>query len=627
MSARRVALVTDELAPWTPGGIGQLLAHLVSDALQRDPSLRLTVVASGTASLQAAQLEERWGTRVQLVSVDGASASHDQSVAVMRALAQLEPFDAVEFADFRGLAFASIEEKALGAALAHTRIGVRIHGPASLIAWAEKLPVDARSFELERLSLLNADRVVAHLASTADAVASFFGFDAGWRERVVVEFPPLGPIAAAPPRSAGVRDLVFPTKLQAIKRPDLFVAAAARVMHRRPDWKGRAVMAAARPSTEAAAAVDALIPPELAARFVRHAGSHAERLALFASSVVVVPSDFESLSLAAWEAASQGAPLVVSARCPAFAPGTPLASWSGTVHFDGTLESLASAMERALELNAPPCLPPRAEPPWWLASVPAEAPLARGPLRVSVMVVDEGDEAALETTVASLGSTPFETVIGSRVTRTVAAPSRLVMLDVPSQFPVGACWAELVRSARGELVMALRAGDVVDRGFLEAASSALSARPELEAVVPAIDRRGVLGAAPTAGLHEPVVAVPGTVWRKSAWLEVREDAPSLEALCWTLGLDRALAGCRLVAAQRLGIRAGRPLVTDVDYVQRRLPVPLPAAIHPLALTGLRVASSSPLRHRLVDAIDARLRQTLPVGPRSLLRRLTHKLIP
>ena len=168
--------------------------------------------------------------------------------------------------------------------------------------------------------------------------------------------------------------------------------------------------------------------------------------------------------------------------------------------------------------------------------------------------------------------------------------------------------------------MALRAGDVLDRGFLEAASRALSARPELEAVVPAIDGRGVLGAAATAGLHEPVVAVPGTVWRKSSWLHAREDAPSLEALCWSLGLDRALAGCRMLAAQQLGIHAGRALVADLESVQRGLPVPL------LALTGLRVASSAPLRHRLVDAIDAKVRQTLP-GPRNLLRRLTHKLIP
>ena len=638
MSGQRIALVTDELSPWTRGGIGRLLAHLIDDALLRDTMATITVVVPHGNGLTTSELTRTWGPRVRLVHGEaprpGRHADHAQGVALMRTLDRLarenQPFDAVEFSDYRGWAFASLEEKQLGRAFGGTRLGVRLHGPASLIAWREGAGVDPHAFELERLSLLHAETVVAHLATTADAVASFFGFDARWRSGVRVEFPPLGRRAPVPGRAVrgSARDLVFPTKLQAIKRPDLFVAGAARVMRRRPDWRGRAILAAARPSAEVAAAIDSLVPPRLAHRFVLHAGSQAERAALFATSVVVVPSDFEAFSLAAWEAAMQGAPLVLSSKCPAFAPGTPLGSWDGTVHFDGTVDSLAHAMDRALDLEAGPCAPPPAAAPWWLEPGPSRPPPpSPGRPGVSVVVLDEGDDAALAATLASLTSgtvAPVETLVGAYVQRSIEPPAVLVELDLPTRFPAGASWCELVRATRSELVMAVRAGDLVDRDYLEMATHALGASANLVAVVPSVDGEGLLGCAPTAGLREPLVAVAGTVWRRGAWRQAPEDAPSLDALCWALGLDCALAGQRLVAAQQVGVSAGRELAVNPEYLHRRLPVPLPPSIHPLALAGVRVPAARPLRHRLVDALDARLRATLP-GARDVLRRLTDRL--
>lgn len=631
MNGRRLALVTEELAPWAPGGIGQILAHLIEDTLARSADVSVTVVVPHESVLEEQELKRRYGPRIELRHAErperGCSPDHAQGLAVMGALAQLEaegpPLEAVEFADFKGWAFAAVEEKRLRRALGQSRIGVRLHGPASLIAWRERTPVDPWVFELERLALANADVVVAHLGATADAVASFFGFDEAWRARVRVEFPPLGAELRARPERRATRDLVFATKVQAIKRPDLFVLAASRVMRQRPDWRGRAVLAASRASSDAGAALDALIPQEFKHRFVPHTGTRAERRELFAGNVVVVPSDFEAFSLVAWEAAQQGATLVLNERCPAFAAGTPLWSDAGTLRFDGTLDSLAQALERALALEAPPRAPPRPATPWWLAERPAPSPSNAQRASVSVVVLDDGRPAALEATLSSIAASerlPEETLVGCRRGRWPtprSAGARLVELDLPGEVPEGTAWCELVRAARGELVMALRAGDVPHPRWIGQAVAAFESS-DVDAVVPSIDGVPLLGAATMMGLWRPVVGAPGAVWRRRTWLGAREAAPSLESLCWALGLERALGGGSIVASQRLGVRAGGPLVFDAEWVTRQLPMPRPGAVHPMALTG-GGWTPPPLRYRIADRVERSVRRALPGSHRALRR--------
>lgn len=637
MSRSRIALVTDELAPRTPGGIGQLLAHLVAGAIQRDAGVAITIVAPAGSALDDAHLDSSWAGRVEVLHCDrpgsGRSPDHAQSLGIMRTLARAEragrPFDVIEFPDFRGWAFATLEEKRLRRAFSSARVGVRVHGPASVIAWQEHTPIDPWDFDLERLALLHADVVATHVGATADAIATFFGFDEAWRARVRVEFPPLGAVSRTAPVRRVTRDLIFPTKVQSIKRPDLFVVAAARVMRRRPGWQGRAILAAARPSGEASAAIDALIPGDLAHRFLRHRGSQSERLALFAGNVVVVPSDFEAFSLAAWEAAQQGCPLVLSSRCPAFALGTPLGSSGATVHFDGTVDSLTRAMERALDLESPPHPAPPPVTPWWFDDHPQAAPSACNTPALSVLVLDHGNGSAVEVTLASLAAgslVPHETLIGYRSGRApplaTSGGSRSVELDLPEGFPEGAAWCELARSARGEALMAVRAGDRVDPDWIEQAMAAL-ASPHVQAITPSVDGAALLGGATTAGLLAPVVAAPGSVWRRRTWSDAREDSPSLESLCWALGLDCALAGQSIVASQEVGVRAGSPLKADLDWLYRRLPVPLPGAVHPLVLMATRGAQP-PLRHRVADALETRFRSALP-GVHDLLRRQARRL--
>src|SRR5581483_6469221 len=122
----------------------------------------------------------------------------------------------------------------------------RLHTTDSIIARIEgRLPSmnQIALSELERKALLDADRVVAHLRPVAQACQQLYGFGPDWLERVTVEFPPITvePTAAMAPRVQ--RDLVFATKIQRCKRPDLFVRGAALFMRSQPEFGGRALFA------------------------------------------------------------------------------------------------------------------------------------------------------------------------------------------------------------------------------------------------------------------------------------------------------------------------------------------------------------------------------------------------
>lgn len=368
-----IAFATEELAPFGPGGIGKLTQLLVRQALA-EGATGVHLFVPATLGVTGARVGDLFGPRVtvsQFEAGDGSALSTSLSLAAHVATwCERSPaLDWIEFPDFRGLGFATLHRaRALG--LRHEpKIRVRVHGPNSLVSWHEQLPIDAEraaQFDLERSCLLLADEVLAPMEPVRDAVATFFRLGGDWRARVRIALPPrLGDVA---PRGASDRrgdDLIFPTKAQGIKRPDLFVAAAAEVMQRRPSWRGRAVLAAHRNPAVEEGLFDGL-PRPLARRFAWEQWSDLERTEHFQGQVIVVPSDFETLSLAAWEAAAAGARVVASTRCPAFAPGSPWAQWPGFHGFDGTVEGLVQALEQALDAPAPP--------PFEVPSAPVASP-------------------------------------------------------------------------------------------------------------------------------------------------------------------------------------------------------------------------------------------------------------
>jgi hypothetical protein len=377
-----VAFATRELYPFGPGGIGRLVHLLVKQALAEGATRVHLFLATNTppsAEAVARELGDRVTHSAFAASPDALTEA--RNLAEHLATGAYGPFEWIEFPDFRGLGCVVLHEALERPIAGRPELRVRIHGPNSLIAWHEGSALgasNATEFDLERASLAFADRVIAPLGSVRDAVGTFFRLGRAWTERVSVALPPR-PVQA-PVTVRMVQSIVFPTKLQPIKRPDLFVDAGVELLRARPAWRGQLVIAAhGHPAIEAE--LRARIPKEVASRFSWPEWSEADRAREFAGQVIVVPSDFETLSLAAWEAAGLGARVVASERCPAFAAGTPWHGWPGFFAFDGTVESLAAAMGRALDAPSPTLFAPASE------AIPARGELTAETRAVELTVI------------------------------------------------------------------------------------------------------------------------------------------------------------------------------------------------------------------------------------------------
>ncbi|HET9449441.1 MAG TPA: glycosyl transferase family 2, partial [Aggregicoccus sp.] len=374
MSARRVCLVADELFPLTAGGIGRVLHNLIVDSASRQAGVEFHVLVPSYVSFERAQFEAYFGSRAQLhyaspraeweptFDADGSypppgaftdSRWHAESLELMLHLKMLERsgirFDVIEFPDYKGWGYCSLQEKYLGRAFATTELAVRLHSTYGVIAQYEPHLVDKDGLsrhELERKALLDAERVVAHLPNIGEYNRAFYGLPSSWLDKVDVEFPPVTLEAPSPPRAVeGDRDLLFLTKVQWIKRPDLFVRGAALFMRQNPEYRGRAVVACHAPFSDYTESVKRLVPADLRERFVFQ-GPQAGREEAMARGIVVIPSDHEALNLTAYEAAAAGAQLVLNAACAAFAPGTPFVDGQNCHTFDGSVEGLAEALQR-----------------------------------------------------------------------------------------------------------------------------------------------------------------------------------------------------------------------------------------------------------------------------------------
>src|SRR5690606_1578416 len=111
------------------------------------------------------------------------------------------------------------------------------------------------------------------------------------------------------------------------------------------------------------AGLRALVPEPLKEKVLFVFGaSPAEREAHLARSIVVVPSDYESLCLFAFEACRMGCSVILNGRCPAFGETSRWRDEENCLLFDGSVEDRAAAMEKALrwEPSAPASVAPDA---------------------------------------------------------------------------------------------------------------------------------------------------------------------------------------------------------------------------------------------------------------------------
>lgn len=640
-----ICIVTDELYPFTGGGIGRVVHNLIRDSLQRSDDARFELMIPAYVAIELDRVETYFGARVRVrfaaaaegwtcpVDESGVyppraaftdSEWHAQSLDLMRALKKLEKevhLDFIEFPDYRGWAFATLQEKLLGRAFTGTGIAVRIHSTDGVLqAFEQREPSweQVARFDLERKALYDADHVIAHLAPVAEFNARYYGFGDDWKRKVIVQFPPVlegaPPSPAVPAKAAG--DLLFITKRQPFKRPDVFIRGAATFLRAHPEFKGRAIAACHSSDERYARRLKAMVPADLRSRF-RFLPAGPERETLLPGAIVVIPSAYESLNLTAFEVAAAGAQLVLNGGCVAFGEGTPWKDGVNCHKFDGSVEGLAETLSRAAVAPPPEAVQWKADAPYWLtpASRAARKPsaAAANPL-VSIIIPNFNLARWLPETLASLADSTYEDL-------------EIVVVDDASTEPLDAQVLERleadgsvrvvrnavnrglsgsrnigIRASTGKYILPLDADDCIAPGFIQLAVEALEAHPGYSVVVPTAgyfdsdadlaernfaDFAIFLGDAPSLGLVANRMSCATALVRRSLYDELQYDESLDSYEDWSLWLRAVQSGHRF-------------LVTNhVQFHYRRRP-------------GSMISGMNPERHlRLLERMFSTLPATLP----------------
>ena len=374
--------VTTELYPFTAGGIGRVIANILSTA--SDEERKKILILGVQLQIDQARFESLYkGAKFinvneadyQIIDESGLkyppiwaytdSVWHSHSVNVMQALKRMEHqgehIEYIEFPDWGGLAFATTQEKKLTRCFENTTVAVRLHSTDAILALQEGRFVDASSlclYSLEKKSLADCDLVIGQLNPVADSVANFFGFDfVDWQQRLKIHPPPVlvdyvhpGNDSAA---LASDTPIVFSSKIQEFKRPEVFVRGCVGFLNMCPEYQGDILLLAHSFDVEYQRKIESLIPNNLRHRFhfIKNCLEN-ERNRLISTSICVFPSVYESFCLAAYEASISGALVLLNGNNPAFGENTPWQHSQNCLKFDGTAFGLANSLRDAFNLQS-----------------------------------------------------------------------------------------------------------------------------------------------------------------------------------------------------------------------------------------------------------------------------------
>lgn len=602
------AFVTTELFPFTHGGIGRAIANILSMLCADDASDTAVVwvgnpidATTFAAVYPHVKLVTAASVNYELVDDEGIcyppewaftdTEWHWRSVSALQGLKRLvqevgEP-DYIEFPDWGGLGFATIQEKLLGRGFSSSVLSVRLHSADSLLASTDARPLDKQMlaiFDLERKALADCDRVVAQLPDVGRAIQQFFGFsDDSWVKRLCVHAPPVEldnvKEATRPIQPTDDTPIVFPSKIQHLKRPDLFLRGACGFLLANPQYRGSVVFAA-HSSPEARAKIERMVPSEFKERFLfLDSVNTVERMKLIARSISVTASPFESYCLSAYEASLAGAICVLNGTNPAFNEHSPWRDRENCYKFDGTAQGLATALTCALRGVLQKLVEvPRNTPPWMLSLPSANAVTVRTdrPL-VSVIVPHFNLGAYLPRTLDSVLASTYENVEIvvvddcstdelSRLTieRLQTVGDRLRIVRNPMNLGLAATRNVGLNHASGEFALTLDSDDLISPSFIETAVNALQRNPAYDFVVPQTgffldteeghiglqaaftDYAVFYGEARAMGLYENRFSTATCVGRLTAFRELRyrEELEAYED--WDLYSRAVAAGKRFI---------------------------------------------------------------------------------
>jgi glycosyltransferase involved in cell wall biosynthesis len=576
-----VCIVTNEMYPLDKGGIGRLMYNFAIANSKSQAAVDLHFLLGPRPGGAASDVESFYsglatvhrcssspntlGPLGECIREFGGKDSLDElmmeSLRYYKGLLDAQQrhgreFDFVEFADFAGCGAASIAARNAGTAFSSTRFVVRLHSTFALIAHYEPFmhepsPWMAGRCDLERQCLRDADLVVAHLASTARLNADWFRLPPEWIDRVRVEFPPI--TLSEPEQSALAApaadetldtahcDFLFSSRLQPFKRPDLFVRAAVRFLDDAPQSASRFRISSYGWDEHYIDWLRRLVPARWRDRVIfLDEVTEQERARLIRESILVIPSDFESLCLLAFEARLLGVKTILNRRCPAF--GSEPQLWRDghdCLFFDGDFISLAKTMERSLAWTpVPPGLLVQDRPYWEttpLVQRPARPTCE--PLSLAYLVygfVDPYELASKLRELASRGVDNIHVMLGREVRDAATLPepalaaSRITVHTTGWIEPTATEIQDVVSGLTADGIAFLPAGMQVEPELWTGAAMRLAATPEAAIFTSHMlvtnesrTERFTLnyGDAPTVALMSDRVAHRASVFRRDALVQ------------------------------------------------------------------------------------------------------------
>lgn len=408
-----ICFVTNELYPLGPGGIGRMLYNFVK--FNEDAGLPADIhflvpqslISSSEQKMVTLEAAFEGIATIHVCPPLEASPSHMAQLLVRArdypwtnewlfaesyryylGLIEAEernrrPFDVIEFPDFGGWGVATIEAKRAGLGFHNSLISARVHSTQGMLYGVERFSHDPGHwagvmFDAERHLLAHADLVVGHDPAIMTRTAESYGLEQRWQHRSALEFPPIyievargdfrrADECAVEPDGSGTLDFLFSSRLQPVKRPDIFIRGAILFLERNEDYAGKFRLVCSGWDRTYIEGLKSLIPVGLRDKilFIENAPPE-ERQHYLDKSIVIIPSDYESLCLFAFEAALAGRKVILNRTCPAFGNGYRWRDGENCLLFDGSVRDLTATMERAVAWRAISHVDAKPSRPYWL---------------------------------------------------------------------------------------------------------------------------------------------------------------------------------------------------------------------------------------------------------------------
>ncbi|MEL7013974.1 MAG: hypothetical protein AAFO72_11925 [Pseudomonadota bacterium] len=419
---KTLCLVTNELYPLSAGGIGRLMYNFAIQNRDTGGPVNLHILVPAELLREndnQRKVDEAYGDLAQIHIAPDLNQSQTVINTLMhRGLLNKWSFEAqyaigfryylglleaeknigrsltyVEFPDFGGWATATIEAQRAGIAFQNTAITARLHSTQGVIRREERFSHGPNlwhgvQLDAERHFLSHAQLVVGHVPGIIDYNAEHYGLADAWAGRTRLEFPPilLDDSVASETAKQTVQDVradlasgfglknpsnldpdfVFSSRFQQFKRPELFVRAAIVMLDNRPEYTGTFRLISYGWDEDYLEWLQSLVPPIYRKRILFQLDTPPDvREQFIRTSIVVVPSIYESLCLFAFEAATMGCKVILNRQCVGFSTSERWDENENCLMFDGSAFDLAETMGKALSWERSHMVNAEAGCPYW----------------------------------------------------------------------------------------------------------------------------------------------------------------------------------------------------------------------------------------------------------------------